>query len=434
MLRAGADKVSLNTAAVNDPDVVRAGADEFGDQCIVVAIDARRRDADDPGAGWEVVTHGGRTPTGLDAVEWAVHVCDLGAGEILLTSMDRDGTKVGYDLELLRAVGDAVDVPVIASGGVGTLEHLYEGATEGGATGAAGGLDLPLRPAHGPGGEGRPGRARAHRPALITCSAESRSDGVQIDADRNRKWFRAAPCRGTVTGPSAGLGARHGAKEVPMPETHALAHGSAVDDHFFRRYRALLDAEDCAFDELEHAYEDGDRSAFESDLAAWRSAVDPPGVVPRSERPLGGADAVVTAARSAGVSDRAVDADRVSVTTRSVRPTKKWLAPGTIATRRVRSTSRRLGCDLGGRAELVVLGEHELLRPRVVARRVERRGGSAAAARSRPSPRRGGRRPPSAMSAPNDQPTSASGTRGTRVGHRASSAATTSSGSSRPSA
>ena len=135
MLRAGADKVSLNTAAVNDPELVRAGADEFGNQCIVVAIDARRRNADDPSMGWEVVTHGGRTPTGLDAVEWAVHACDLGAGEILLTSMDRDGTKVGYDLELLRAVGDAVGVPVIASGGVGTLEHLCAGATEGGATG-----------------------------------------------------------------------------------------------------------------------------------------------------------------------------------------------------------------------------------------------------------------------------------------------------------
>jgi cyclase len=135
MLRAGADKVSLNTAAVNDPGVIRHGADEFGNQCIVVAVDARRRNAQDPAAGWEVVTHGGRTPTGLDAVEWAAHACDLGAGEILLTSMDRDGTKVGYDIDLLLAVGDAVNVPVIASGGVGTLEHLCAGATEGGATG-----------------------------------------------------------------------------------------------------------------------------------------------------------------------------------------------------------------------------------------------------------------------------------------------------------
>jgi cyclase len=130
-LRAGADKVSLNTAAVHDPDIVRAGADEFGSQCIVVAIDARRRAEDD---GWEVVTHGGRTPTGLDALEWAERVCALGAGEILLTSMDRDGTKAGYDIELLQAMNETVAVPVIASGGVGTLDHLYEGAAAGGAS------------------------------------------------------------------------------------------------------------------------------------------------------------------------------------------------------------------------------------------------------------------------------------------------------------
>jgi cyclase len=130
MLRAGADKVSLNTAAVADPDLVRRASDEFGAQCIVVAIDARRR-SDTP--FWDVVTHGGRTPTGLEAVEWAAEVCRLGAGEILLTSMDRDGTHAGYDLDLLRAVGDAVPVPVIASGGVGTLEHLYEAVHEGGA-------------------------------------------------------------------------------------------------------------------------------------------------------------------------------------------------------------------------------------------------------------------------------------------------------------
>jgi imidazole glycerol-phosphate synthase subunit HisF len=129
MLRAGADKVSFNTAAVNDPDLVRAGAQEYGAQCIVVAIDARRRDE----GGWEVVTHGGRTPTGLDAMQWAERVCALGAGEILLTSMDRDGTKAGYDIELLQEMGAAVDVPVIASGGVGTLEHLYEGVAAGGA-------------------------------------------------------------------------------------------------------------------------------------------------------------------------------------------------------------------------------------------------------------------------------------------------------------
>jgi cyclase len=129
MLRAGADKVSLNTAAVFNPVLVQAGATEFGSQCIVVAIDARRREG-----GWEVVTHGGRTPTGMDATEWAESVCQLGAGEILLTSMDRDGTKAGYDHELLRAIGDAVNVPVIASGGVGTLQHLYEGVADGGAS------------------------------------------------------------------------------------------------------------------------------------------------------------------------------------------------------------------------------------------------------------------------------------------------------------
>lgn len=131
LLRAGADKVSLNTAAVAEPDLVRAGADAFGAQCIVVAVDARRRDT----GGWEVVTHGGRTPTGLDVIEWVRGVVDLGAGEILLTSMDRDGTRDGYDIELIAAVVDAVQVPVIASGGVGTLAHLYEGAAAGGAEG-----------------------------------------------------------------------------------------------------------------------------------------------------------------------------------------------------------------------------------------------------------------------------------------------------------
>ena len=130
MLRAGADKVSFNTAAVNDPDVVRAGSTEYGAQCIVVAIDARRRDPA-VGANWEVVTHGGRTPTGLDALTWAEQVCARGAGEILLTSMDRDGTKAGYDIELLQVMAEAVDVPIIASGGVGTLEHLYEGVSAG---------------------------------------------------------------------------------------------------------------------------------------------------------------------------------------------------------------------------------------------------------------------------------------------------------------
>jgi cyclase len=129
LLLAGADKVSINTAAVAEPELVARAAAKFGSQCITVAVDAK---AVAPGR-WEVFTHGGRHPTGLDAVEYAQEVCDLGAGEILLTSMDRDGTKDGYDLELTRAISDGVTVPVIASGGAGSLEHLVEGVTEGGA-------------------------------------------------------------------------------------------------------------------------------------------------------------------------------------------------------------------------------------------------------------------------------------------------------------
>lgn len=127
LLNAGADKVSINTAAITNPALVAEAAGRFGSQCIVCAIDAK---AVGPGR-WEVYTHGGRNTTGLDAVEWARKVCELGAGEILLTSMDRDGTGLGFDLELTRAVSDAVPVPVIASGGVGNLEHLAEGVTEG---------------------------------------------------------------------------------------------------------------------------------------------------------------------------------------------------------------------------------------------------------------------------------------------------------------
>ena len=130
LLLAGADKVSVNTAAVTNPDFVAEAADKFGDQCIVVAIDARQvKDSDTP--RWEIFTHGGRTATGLDAVEFAVKMVALGAGEILLTSMDRDGTKSGFDLKLTRAIADAVHVPVIASGGVGTLDHLVDGVREG---------------------------------------------------------------------------------------------------------------------------------------------------------------------------------------------------------------------------------------------------------------------------------------------------------------
>jgi cyclase len=130
LLRAGADKVGVNTAAVERPTLVRDIADEFGGQCAVVAIDARKREGR---AGWEVHTHGGRTPTGRDAVAWAVECAGYGAGEILLTSMDRDGTKDGFDLALTRAVVDAVDIPVIASGGVGRLQDFVDGAIDGGA-------------------------------------------------------------------------------------------------------------------------------------------------------------------------------------------------------------------------------------------------------------------------------------------------------------
>ncbi|MEY3572709.1 MAG: Imidazole glycerol phosphate synthase subunit hisF synthase cyclase subunit synthase [Pseudomonadota bacterium] len=128
LLNAGADKASMNTAAISDPSLISQAAAKFGSQCIVIAIDAKRRTHAD---GWEVFTHGGRNATGRDAVEWAREVTDRGAGEILLTSMDRDGTGLGFDLELTAAISDAVSVPVIASGGVGSLEHLREGVVEG---------------------------------------------------------------------------------------------------------------------------------------------------------------------------------------------------------------------------------------------------------------------------------------------------------------
>ena len=131
LLRAGADKISINTGAVARPEFVREAAETFGSQCIVVAIDAKRA-----GEGWEVFTHGGRKPTGIDACEWAEKMAAYGAGEILLTSMDRDGTKEGYDLELTRTISDRVRVPVIASGGVGNLEHIYQGLTTGRASAA----------------------------------------------------------------------------------------------------------------------------------------------------------------------------------------------------------------------------------------------------------------------------------------------------------
>ncbi|MBM3115910.1 imidazole glycerol phosphate synthase subunit HisF [Jeongeupia naejangsanensis] len=129
LLNAGADKVSINTTAVSNPEVVEAAASRFGSQAIVVAIDAKA--VDDTNTRWEIFTHGGRRPTGLDAVEWAVKMQQLGAGEILLTSMDRDGTRIGFNLPLTRAVSDAVDIPVIASGGVGSLQHLVDGVIDG---------------------------------------------------------------------------------------------------------------------------------------------------------------------------------------------------------------------------------------------------------------------------------------------------------------
>jgi cyclase len=134
LLTSGADKVSINTAAVNRREFVKEAAEKFGDQCIVVAIDAKKVSTADAPPRWEIFTHGGRNPTGLDAIEYARQVVALGAGEILLTSMDRDGTRQGFDIALTRAIADAVPVPVIASGGVGTLEHLVEGIRDGHAT------------------------------------------------------------------------------------------------------------------------------------------------------------------------------------------------------------------------------------------------------------------------------------------------------------
>jgi len=131
MLNAGADKVGINTAAVSNPEFVKQAAEKFGSQCIVVAIDAKKVSKEGEPNKWEIFTHGGRKPTGIDAVEWARKMVDYGAGEILLTSMDRDGTRIGFDLELTRAISEAVIVPVIASGGVGELKHLVEGVKEG---------------------------------------------------------------------------------------------------------------------------------------------------------------------------------------------------------------------------------------------------------------------------------------------------------------
>src|SRR5215813_878122 len=134
VLRSGADKISLNTAAIERPQLISESAETFGCQCVVVAVDAKRRDRDDPKRGWEVYTHGGRRSVGLDTLEWIVKAEKLGAGEILLTSMDCDGTRDGYDIELTRTVSDNVRIPVIASGGAGKLEHFYDALTAGGAS------------------------------------------------------------------------------------------------------------------------------------------------------------------------------------------------------------------------------------------------------------------------------------------------------------
>ena len=136
LLASGADKISVNSAAIKDPNLIKAGADKFGSQCVVLAIDAQRVKGQGSRVKWEVYSHGGRTPTGLDAVEWAKKGVGLGAGEILLTSMDCDGTKAGYDLELTRAIADAVEVPVIASGGAGNNAHIYDAFTRGQADAA----------------------------------------------------------------------------------------------------------------------------------------------------------------------------------------------------------------------------------------------------------------------------------------------------------
>ena len=199
---------SINTAAVQNPDFVRAAAERFGSQCIVVAIDAKRVDADGEPLRWEVFTHGGRTPTGLDAVEWARRMEAVGAGEILLTSMDRDGTKDGYDLELTRAIADAVSVPVIASGGVGTLEHIYEGLTAGGADRRARRLDLPL--------------PRVHRPAVQGVPRRPRRPGAQLNRPRGD---RSAPAR-FGSNPISRLGADRAVRACAR-DARAARRGSA---------------------------------------------------------------------------------------------------------------------------------------------------------------------------------------------------------------
>ena len=187
LLNAGADKVSINTAAVQDPGVVEDAAGRFGSQCIVVAIDAKRA-----GGGWEVFTHGGRKPTGLDAVEWARRMQAAGAGEILLTSMDRDGTRAGFDLALTRAVAEAVDVPVIASGGVGNLEHLAAGVIEGKADAVLAASIFHYGEYTVRAGEGSDGRARASRSGCEPAGppqGRTPERGTREGSPMNEKWL-----------------------------------------------------------------------------------------------------------------------------------------------------------------------------------------------------------------------------------------------------
>src|SRR4029450_2558705 len=183
LLRYGADKVSINSAAVSNREFVKQAAEKFGEQCIVVAIDAKRLKRAGGGERWEIFTHGGRNSTGIDAIEYAQEVVSLGAGEILLTSMDRDGTRQGFDLPLTRAIADSVPVPVIASGGVGNLDHLVDGIREGHATAVLAAEISPtpcMAPARGP-----PPRCWRHRS----------STSGNLPSGRPRTTWSAAACR-----------------------------------------------------------------------------------------------------------------------------------------------------------------------------------------------------------------------------------------------